>query len=197
MENRRSDDPGRRGEDQRFQNIQTQLATTKQALTSLEETVTELRDELKLFDASVYGGVRDKDSIHFRLKHVEHVTDELYRVVIGGERGDGGVVKMISGMSFQMGVLKDLVQGMNESRKDRLTRWSAVGVAIVTTIGLVFTSLDKIALGTEKFMEVFHKPPPMSAGQITQEIERMKKIRGPAIEKKLKEIAEAAKNYQP
>jgi len=193
LENQRGNDPGRRGDDKRWTHILAQLATIKQAIAALEATAIDLKDEIKMFDSTLYGGARDKDSIHFRLKGVEHTVGQLRTVVIGDESGQGGMRKLIEGMNFQLGVLKDLVKSMSESRKDRIAKWSAFGIAGMTTLGLIFTSLDKIALGTEKFVEVFRGQRPLDPDLIMAEILKMRKTRGPEIEKKLKEIERAAR----
>lgn len=193
MDERQGDLPGRRAEDKRFANLQAQLTTTRQSILALESTVEELKDELKTFDASLYGGVRDKDSIHFRLKQVEHNCDELIRVVIGDSGGNGGIKKMVEGMSHTLETVVDAIHELKESGRDRATRWSAVIVAIVTSLGLVFTNLDKIALATEKFMGIFDEPRTLDAEAIRAEIQRMRQTRGPEVEKKLKMIERAAR----
>jgi hypothetical protein len=194
MDDRRGVGPGRRGDDERWANFHAQLATTRQAIQHLDASVEDLKDEIKAFDATLYGGTRDKDSIHFRLKEVERRTTEVHRVVIG-EGKEGGLKKMVEGMDFQLGVIKELIDGMQESRKDRLTRWSAVIVAFITTCGLIFTSFDKIAIGAKEFVQVWHQKP-LSTEEITERIKELQKTRGPEVEKMLKDLENARKRYR-
>lgn len=187
MDERRSDEPGRRGEDKRWLNVQAQLTTTRQAISSLEQSVEDLKDEIKILDTSIYGGARYKDSISERLKIVESQTLELFRVVIGDAGGNHGLKKMVEGMAYKLGSFTEALQGITESKKERVTRYSAIVVAGITTLGLVFTSLDKIALGTEQFVRLFRQEP-LSYETIKRDIDKLRKTRGPEIEKMLREL---------
>lgn len=187
MADQRGDEPGRRHEDKRWAHVQAQLATTKQAIEMLEATVVDLKDELRTFDASLYGGVRDKDSIHFRLKRVEQQTQELHLVVIGEANGAGGLQRMVQGISHSLDTLAVQINHITESKKDRIARLSAIAVAGITTLGLVFTNLDKIAQGVEQFKYLFRREP-LTYESVMRDIEKMRKTRGPEVEKMLKEI---------
>lgn len=196
MDERRSDDPGRRSDDKRWAHVQAQLATTRQAVTSLEASVEDLRDEFKALDSSLYGGVKAQDSISVRLRGVEHRTEELYRVVIGDNAGMGGIKRMVEGLDHRLETLEGGIKSLAESRKDRIVRWSAVFVAAISTLGLIMTNLDKVAVGSKTFVEVFGKQEPLSAERIERDIERLKKERGPEVRRKLRQLEREARGLR-
>lgn len=195
MEDHRGQSPGRRRDDNRWANVQAQLATTRQAIEVLEATVTDLKDEIRTFDQSIYGSPKDKDSIHFRLKQVEQKNQELHLVVIGEANGVGGLKRMVEGMSHTLTEVSHQLQAIAESKKDRMTRLSAVIVAGITTLGLVLTNLDKIAVGVGSFVHVFHQEK-LSPDKIRKDMEELKKTRGPELEKMLKDYDRDRKLYR-
>jgi len=206
MENRRSDDPGRRTEDDRWLKVQKDVVNLvtatregQRSLAKLEIEVGKLSDHVEEVDDHLRG-VAGKESLDARVAILEKEFDMhgvlLRRISDQCNTFSSTLQELRVDIQAQK-IVKGVMDKTEGTQFARFKEWLTFGRAVVlAVIALIVPLATLVATNWEKFAPLFH-PEKQTVQTLQRDIEKERRgPRGRIVRKKEAELEKAAEEHQ-